>query len=573
MDANNNRRKVAFTSGILFRLTLISLIGMIALGTSVSWIAVTNSRKELKSTIKNYMLSQSDIIGANLLSNFEHGLTVDDYDAISPYLKGVSVNGASSSYAYLVTDEATMRWHPTVDKVGSSVENSVVKGLVAEIQSGTLTENRNVVEYLYKGTNKYASYYIGDYNEEGNKFILVVTVDEDEIFSGITRTVWMILSTLAVALILVSVFTFFYVRDHITTPIIRITGLITELADLNLGISLRERDNKRKDEIGLISNALTDLVEKLRGTLEVLKSQSVRLSESNKEFNSRFEDINKNVHEVNTAVEEIANGSTSQAMETTSASEQVNQMGEVIDRNAENASAMESAVEVMTGISTELNSTLMELEQISERTDASLQEVVAQTNETNISANKIQQATAAIADIASQTNLLSLNATIEAARAGEVGRGFAVVASEIRLLAESSAASAQSIDRIVAELLNNSGESVQKMTVVSEDVQSQREKLGLTLDSFHKLNDEIETVAAATKGVYEQTSSLDEQKNVLTGVVEQLAAISEENAAGTEETSASMQMLSTNVEECSKEAEKLSVLSRELDEEINKFRY
>ncbi len=57
---------------------------------------------------------------------------------------------------------------------------------------------------------------------------------------------------------------------------------------------------------------------------------------------------------------------------------------------------------------------------------------------------RFASAIAAIAQIASQTRLLSLNATIEAARAGEAGRGFAVVANEVRALAgESSRVSAE----------------------------------------------------------------------------------------------------------------------------------
>lgn len=67
--------------------------------------------------------------------------------------------------------------------------------------------------------------------------------------------------------------------------------------------------------------------------------------------------------------------------------------------------------------------------------------------------NQINDIASLIADIASETNLLSLNASIEAARAGKHGKGFAVVASEVRTLAENTAKAVKTVNRIVSKSL------------------------------------------------------------------------------------------------------------------------
>ena len=272
------------------------------------------------------------------------------------------------------------------------------------------------------------------------------------------------------------------------------------------------------------------------------------------------------------AIDEIANGATNQANETQKVSGQVEHMGKAIDYMSDTISTLAGSAETMKSKNEDAESNLDTLVEISNKTKASVDEIQKQTIETNRSALDIRSATEMIADIASQTNLLSLNASIEAARAGENGRGFAVVADEIRVLADQSTESAEKIKSIIEKLIENSNTSVQTMNSVVDEIKRQNDKIDDTKSVFGVLKTEVDSVTAAIENLAEKVEDINGLKNSVTESVESLAAIAQENAAGTEETSASMVELSQIVNDCNQDTSKLVGLSQELQDDIGKFK-
>ena len=361
------------------------------------------------------------------------------------------------------------------------------------------------------------------------------------------------------------------IANRLAKRINRTAERVQVIAGGDLSAEVKAVKTNTKDELELIDGAVSSLHKELKEIITALSSQAVELNGSNEEFTKKFSNIAMSVGNINIAVEEIATGSTSQAQETTSASEQVANMADVVEQNTRNIENLETAVSRMLELSENADKILKDLTAINESTVKNIAEVSVRTDATNVSAGKIKDAVQMIQNIAGQTNLLSLNASIEAARAGEAGRGFAVVAEEIRTLSEDSASSASEIENVVGELLINSNDSVKEMEDVNKDTKMQIEKLQKTQEAFEGLKKEIEIVSEVSSNIFEQTHRLENQKNMIQGAVEQLAALSQENAASTEETSASMQTLSEAIEDCQKETEVLSRLSQDLTDQTNKF--
>ena len=201
-----------------------------------------------------------------------------------------------------------------------------------------------------------------------------------------------------------------------------------------------------------------------------------------------------------------------------------------------------------------------------------MNEIYRQTNLTNDSVRKIQEAVSIIASIADETSLLSLNASIEAARAGEQGRGFAVVATQIKKLAEQSNESASQINEIITSLIQDSQAAVEIMEEVQQNVSVQSNHMANTLNAFDELRSRIQKSLTGINNISTKAEEMDHARANVVDLVMNLSAIAQESAASTQQTSASMTVMNDDMLEIADFSRSLAQMASSIDEKIAEFK-
>lgn len=487
--------------------------------------------------------------------------------SLSEMFKDVRIKGAASSYAYITDAQGIMLYHPTAEKIGQSVENEVVKGLVAEISQGRVPEPA-IITYNFKGVEKYASYYVGG---NGN-YILVITADESEIFSKVNMMMRRSYLSGIIVLVVCGLLGF-GLGKLVVRPINMLAKNVLKLSEMDFTADeTQEKLNRRKDETGQMSRAISGLREELVKVYAQIKEQSKSLYKAAETLSGETMETSEAVGQVDRAVGEIADGATSQAEETQKATENVILIGNMVEEAGEQVSSLNSNADAMQRASVEAMETLRELDHTNVQTREAIEKISEQTNTTNESALKIREATTMITSIAEETNLLSLNASIEAARAGEQGRGFAVVASQIQKLAEQSNESAREIEEIIDSLIHDSEEAVETMDSVKEIIARQSANVERTGAGFAEVKKGIDTSLENISAISDSISRMDEARVNVVDVVQNLTAIAEENAAGTEETSASATEVGAIVQNMAEQAGKLKEVAGQLESSMDVFK-
>jgi methyl-accepting chemotaxis protein-2 (aspartate sensor receptor) len=284
-----------------------------------------------------------------------------------------------------------------------------------------------------------------------------------------------------------------------------VTRPLTEARDAAVRISQGdltvELHSTRRDEIGRLAAAMSDIskglsqvVGQVRSGAEQIATASSEISSGNLDLCSRTEQQAATLAATANAMQDL----TQTVRQTAGDAQQANQLAVNTSMVAREGGRMVS--------------------QVIDRMEAIRQ-----------SSGRIKDIIGVIDGIAFQTNILALNAAVEAARAGEQGRGFAVVASEVRSLAQRSAAAAKEIKG----LIDASGAEVD---AGSQMVQQAGTTMAEVLDSAEQVTGIMARISAAST---EQSGGI-EHVNRSIGEMDQ---VTQHNAALVEEASAAAQAM------------------------------
>jgi methyl-accepting chemotaxis protein len=468
---------------------------------------------------------------------------------------GMGANGET----YIVGDDLLMRSDSSLDPENHSVVASFRRpeqgrADTPATRAALRGESGTMLTVNYHNVPVLTAYAPLDF--AGLSWSLLAEIDKAEAFAAITRLRWLALligtiggaGIVAVALL-------------VTRAIVRpIRGVVAGLLDLSQG----EGDLTARlpvtsaDEIGRLADCFNQFMDKLHEMITAITGGVATLATSS------------------TEILQIAGQMSEHSRQTTSKSGSVAVAVTAVDGNIATVSAAMAQSSSNTGMvaaaAEEMSGTINEIAHNSEQASSISAEAVRRSREAGAkmaelteAAQAIGKITETISDISDQTNLLALNATIEAARAGEAGKGFAVVAHEIKELSRQTAAATDHIKRQIEGVQAGSNTAMQTIRQIEEVIEQVNEiitGIASAVEEQSVATREIaENISQASAGISAVTSNVTDSSAVLTTVSGDVAGLSR-----------SSELMSGTCGQMRERAEELSVLARELNGLVARFR-
>ena len=343
--------------------------------------------------------------------------------------------------------------------------------------------------------------------------------------------------------------------DAVIQPVAEALAVLKEMANGNLQVTMDGDYNGGHAEIKL---ALNETIENMRNYVNEISEVLSQIGNGNlnlsitSDYKGDFVEIKNSLNNIIISLNQLMGGISESADQVATGSKQVSDSSQTLSQGStEQASAIEELTASITEIASQTKLNAVNANQASElaghvkdnakQGNDHMQDMLASMTEINNSSSNISKIIKVIDDIAFQTNILALNAAVEAARAGQHGKGFAVVAEEVRSLAARSAQAAKE----TTDLIKGSIDKVQAGTrtanetalALAEIVSGIGQAANLIGGIAEASNEQASGITLINKGI-EQVSD----------VIQNNSATAEESAAASEELSSQAEILKEMVE-------------------------
>jgi methyl-accepting chemotaxis protein len=328
-------------------------------------------------------------------------------------------------------------------------------------------------------------------------------------------------------------------------PLEIVKNTVMDIASGNADLT-RRIEVKSNNEIGAVVQGFNKFSEKMQTIITELKNSKDQLATIGEDLHADTQETATAITQILSDIETVSGHITNQSSGVEETAGAVNEIASniaslerMIESQASGVTEASAAVEEMIGNINAVNTTVEKmagsfavLEQNAMDGAKKQIDVNERIEQIEKESEMLQEANTAIADIATQTNLLAMNAAIEAAHAGEAGKGFSVVSDEIRKLSETSSVQSKTI----GTQLNKIKESINSVVQASEESSKAFNALTQGIRSTDELVRQIKNAMEEQKeGSKQITETLHSMNDSTTEVRTASSEMSEGNKAILEE--------------------------------------